>query len=76
MASKRYVVPTKGGWDIVKEGHRRGSIRTKTKSQAIDRAREIVRSEGGGEVRVMNRDGKMTDSDSIAGSRTAHRPRS
>jgi hypothetical protein len=66
MAAKRYVVPTKsGGWDIVKEGDRRGTTRAKTKTQAIDRARDIVRREGGGEVRVMNRDGKMTGSATV-----------
>jgi hypothetical protein len=66
MASNRYVVPNKGGgWEVVKEGHRRGTTRTRTKTEAIAEARKIVRGEGGGEIRIMNRDGKMTDSDTV-----------
>jgi hypothetical protein len=60
MASKRYVRPSRGGWDILAEGQRRTVLRSATKSSAIARAREIVRREGGGEVRVMNRFGKVT----------------
>jgi len=64
----RYVVPNKerGGWDIVKEGHRRATGHAKTKHEAIANARKVVRNEGGGELRIVNRYGKLTDSNTIA----------
>lgn len=62
--SDRYVQPRpEGGWEVVKEDHRRASAVEPTKREAIDRAREIVRNQGGGEVRIKNLDGKLHDSD-------------
>lgn len=63
----RYVVPNKerGGWDIVKVGHRRATGYAKTKHEAVSTARTILRREGGGELRIMNRYGKLTDSNTI-----------
>ena len=37
---------------MVKEGHRRGAERANTKREALQRARTLVRNEGGGEVRL------------------------
>ncbi len=66
-ANDRYVVPNadSGGWDIVKEGHRRATGHAKTKQEAITHARQAVRNDGGGELRIVNRAGKLTDSDTI-----------
>jgi hypothetical protein len=76
MATARYVVPNgKNGWDVVKEGHLRGTA-AKTRAKAVARARDMVRREGGGEVLVMNRAGKITDSKTIAGSQGSGRRRS
>jgi hypothetical protein len=63
----RYVVPNKerGGWDVVKENHERASVHTNTKAQAVNRAREIVRNQGGGELRIQNEQGRLIDSDTI-----------
>jgi len=63
----RYVVPNKdrGGWDIVKEGHRRATGHAKTKTDAVKQARAVIRNSGGGELRVMNRSGKLTVSDTV-----------
>ena len=67
MATKRYVKPNAGGgWDVLKEGHRRTTVHAQTKSEAIARARDLTRREGGGEVRVMNQMGKITDSTTVA----------
>lgn len=67
MASRRYVQPSDGGgWDVVKEGHARATAHAKTQSRAIARARKLVGDEGGGEIRVMNRFGKVMDSDTVA----------
>lgn len=63
----RYVVPNsrKGGWDIIKEGHRRATGYAKTKQEAVANARQAVRKDGGGELRIVNRSGKLTSSDTI-----------
>lgn len=62
--SDRYVQPRpEGGWEVVKEDDERASALTRRKSEAIDRAREIVTNLGGGEVRIKNLDGRFADSD-------------
>ncbi|MBS1888741.1 MAG: DUF2188 domain-containing protein [Actinobacteria bacterium] len=64
----RYVVPNTrtGGWDIVKAGHRRATGHAKTMKEAITHARRAVRKDGGGELRIVNRAGKLTESNTIA----------
>ena len=66
--SKRYVQPNKerGGWDVVKEGHRRPTAHAETREQAARRARDLTRQDGGGEVRIMNRSGKIVSSNTVA----------
>jgi hypothetical protein len=62
MATKRYVKPNAhGGWDVLKEGHRRTPVHYETQQKALTRARELARREGGGEIRVMNTMGKVVD---------------
>jgi hypothetical protein len=64
--SDRYVVPNRsGGWDIIKEGHRRATGHAETKADAIRAARTAVRRDGGGELRVVNQFGKLTDSTTV-----------
>ena len=65
MADKRYVRPAKSGWDVLAEGHRRGTVRTATKKEAEAQARRLVREHGGGEVRVLNAQGKVTKADTV-----------
>lgn len=66
MATRRYVRPNpSGGWDVLKEGHRRSVVHADTQAKAVSRARDLVRSEGGGEIRVMNQMGKITEADTI-----------
>jgi hypothetical protein len=60
MATNRYVKPNAdGSWDVLKEGHRRALMSYDTERQAVARARELTRREGGGEIRVMNTMGKI-----------------
>jgi hypothetical protein len=67
MATKRYVREVgKGRWQVLQEGHRRSALQTKTKTKAVAKARDIVRSHGGGEVRVMNKVGKIVAADKVA----------
>jgi hypothetical protein len=63
----RYVQPNKerGGWDVVKELHKQASAHTETKEEAIDRAREIISNQGGGELRINNERGQLIDSDTV-----------
>jgi hypothetical protein len=63
----RYVKKASdGGWDVVKEGHRRATARGATKAAAVKTARKLVGEEGGGEVHVMNRTGKVVDSSTVS----------
>lgn len=64
---RRHVVANpKGGWDVKKPGSSRASTHADTQQEAVTRARDIVRNQGGGEVRIHGRDGKIRDSDTIA----------
>lgn len=67
--SDRYVVPNedRGGWDVVKEDHKRASAHTNTQKQAIKRAGEIVDNLGGGDVRIQGEDNKFRGSDTKTG---------
>lgn len=67
--SDRYVVPNteQGGWNVVKEDHQRASAHLPRKTEAIDRAREIVGNLGGGEIRIADRHGELIDSDTVRG---------
>jgi hypothetical protein len=67
MSSNRHVVPNPdGGWDIKKPGSSRSSAHETRQADAIKRAKQIVRNQGGGEVRVHGRDGRIRDSDTVA----------
>jgi hypothetical protein len=57
----RYVVPNRerGGFDVVKEDHKRASAHTDTQKQAIRRAKGITDNLGGGEVRVQGMNNKF-----------------
>ncbi len=67
MASNdRYVQPNReGGWDVIKEGHRRATAHAETRSKAVTAARTMTRRDGGGEVRILNSAGKLIESRSV-----------
>jgi hypothetical protein len=67
MKNTRYVrKAASGNWEVTKEGHVRPTGRSRTKGGAIEAARDAVREDGGGEVLVLNRTGKVVESDLIA----------
>jgi uncharacterized protein (DUF2345 family) len=67
MATKRDVKRNaSGGWDVLREGDRRAAVRVDTKERALARARDVVRREGGGEVRVVNDAGKIVRSSHVS----------
>jgi hypothetical protein len=67
----RYVVPNdaRGGWDVVKEDHKRVSAHTRTQQQAITRAKQIVSNLGGGDVRVQGEGGTWRAADTKSGAK-------
>jgi uncharacterized protein DUF2188 len=60
---------------VKQPGGDRASAHADTQKAAVDRAREIVRNSGGGEVRIHGRDGKIRDSDTIAPGNDPNPPR-
>lgn len=71
----RHVVPNpEGGWDVKAPGADRASVHCDTQKEAEDRAREIVRNLGGGEVRTHGRDGRVRDSDTVPHGNDPHPP--
>ncbi|WP_041180829.1 DUF2188 domain-containing protein [Mycobacterium canetti] len=65
--NSRHVVPNpSGGWDVKKPGGSRSSAHTNTQKEATQRATEIVRNSGGGEVRIHGRDGQVRASNTVA----------
>jgi hypothetical protein len=73
MATNRYVKPNvNGGWDVLKEGHRRPLVHMQTEEQAIGRACALTRDEGGGEVRILNEVGKLVRETVVAGEPVQH----
>lgn len=65
--NNRHVVPNPdGGWDVKAPGAKRASTHHDTQAEAERRAKEIVGNNGGGEVRIHGRDGRIRDSDTVA----------
>ncbi len=71
----RYVVKHGDGWAVKAPGASRASVVTTTQKQAEARAKEIVRKQGGGEVRIQGRDGKIRGSDTVKRGRDPFPPR-
>jgi len=69
QTSNRNVQPNDyiGGWEIVRAGSARALAFDRTREGAVRKARAMVRREGGGEVRVKNRVGKVVESKRIRG---------
>jgi hypothetical protein len=73
---ERHVVPNeKGGWDVKSPGASRASAHLEAQEQAVDRARQILRKEGGGELIVHDRDGRIRDKQTVPSGRDPHPPR-
>lgn len=61
-----------GRYEVMKPGSSRPSAVTRTQSEGIDRARTILRNDGGGELAIRGNDGQIRAQDTIA---PAHDPR-
>ena len=65
--NQRHVTRRRDGdWQVKKPGGSRASAVEPTQSAAIDRAREILENDGGGELVIHGRDGQIRDSDTIS----------
>ncbi|WP_332643566.1 DUF2188 domain-containing protein [Aeromicrobium sp.] len=54
-----------GNFEVRKPGGARASAVTRTQAEGIDRAREILRGDGGGELAVRALDGQIRQQDTI-----------
>lgn len=74
-SNNRHVVPNPtGGWDVKAPGAKRASAHAATQAEAERRAKEIVANQGGGEVRIHGKDGRIRDSDTVAPGRDPNPP--
>jgi hypothetical protein len=74
MADMRFVKQNaEGSWDVLREGDRRAAVHDNTQREAMRRARAILRKLGGGEVVVLDREGKVTEADRVARPKRAAR---
>lgn len=65
--TRRFVKENaEGRWDVLEAGYLRSPAPLDTKAAAVRRARTIVRREGGGEILVMNRIGKVAEKVTVA----------
>jgi hypothetical protein len=77
MAPNRRIVTPRpeGGWQVTKPGADRASAVTPTQGQAIDRARQILQNDGGGELQIRGRNGQIRDSDTVSPGNDPNPPR-
>lgn len=54
-----------GSYEVVKPGAARASAVTDTQSAGIDRAREILANDGGGELAVRGNNGQIRKQDTV-----------
>lgn len=53
------------GWTARKPGAKRASFKARTQAEAIQRAREQLRREGGGELAIKNTKGRVRAQDTV-----------
>lgn len=65
MAKKnnQYVVPTKDGWGVRKEGSDKLTIKTDTKAEAVQKGIEIAKNQQA-ELTILGGDGKIQSKNS------------
>lgn len=60
-----HVVPSDGQWGVRREGTSRLTSLHRLKQEAVDRARALCRSSGGGELFIHGLDGKIQSRDTV-----------
>ena len=74
-SSNRHVVREGKGWAVKQPGKAEPESRHRTQRAAEKQAKERVREDGGGEVRIHGRDGRIRDSDTVHPGNDPHPPR-
>lgn len=65
-ANKRVVQPRDdGNWEVRAPGASRASAVTSTQAEGIDRARQILGNDGGGELQIRGRNGTIRAQDTV-----------
>ena len=76
MPNRRIVGPRPDGkWQVKAPRASRASSVHQTQQDALDRARDILSNDGGGELTVQNRQGIIRDSDTVAPGNDPNPPR-
>lgn len=77
MGANRRIVQRRhdGRWEVKAPRADRASAVTNTQSAAIDRAREILTNDGGGELTIKGTDGRIRDSDTVPPGNDPNPPR-
>lgn len=77
MRANRRIVQRRpdGDWEVKKPGADRASAITSTQSTAIDRARDILGNDGGGELTIKGENGRIRDSDTVRPGNDPNPPR-
>ncbi|KSU55624.1 hypothetical protein AS181_19965 [Gordonia sp. SGD-V-85] len=67
MTNKRIVQQRDdGNWEVKRPGSDRASAVTPTQDAGIDRARQILKNDGGGELQVRGVNGQIRAQDTVA----------
>lgn len=75
-ANRRIVQPRDDGqWEVKKPGADRASAVTDTQSAAINRGRDILGNDGGGELTIKGQNGRIRDSDTVPPGNDPNPPR-
>jgi hypothetical protein len=75
MPEQRHVVPNAdGGWDVKGSNADRASSHHDAKDEAVQRAREILVNEGGGELFIHGSDGQIQTKDTVASGNDPYPP--
>jgi hypothetical protein len=64
--SRHVVQRDDGRWDVRKPGAQRASATADTQAEAIDRGREILVNDGGGELRIHGVNGQIRDARTVS----------
>ena len=74
--NRRFVSPNPdGGWDVKAPNAERPSGHFDTQAEAINRAREILSNDRGGELTIQGQDGRIRDSDTVPPGNDPNPPR-
>ncbi len=66
MTNYHVMKHPEGGWQGKKEKAQKATFIVSTKADAERKAKQIVSNQGGGEVRLHNKHGQITDSDTVS----------